>query len=77
MHLSAGELLREESATGSEEAKLIDNYIKEGKIVPVRITCALLKKAMRKHGWEVMNEKFTTLEARIPYRRISSKHGKL
>ena len=52
MHLSAGELLREEMATGSEEAKLIDVYIKEGQIVPVRITCALLKKAMRKWGWE-------------------------
>jgi len=59
-------LLREESATGSKEAMLIDDYIKEGKIVPVRITCALLKKAMKKHGWEVMNEKFMVLETRIP-----------
>ena len=53
VHLSAGELLREEMATGSEESKLIDSYIKEGKIVPVRITCKLLKKAMIKHGWNV------------------------
>ena len=55
MHLSAGELLREEMASGSEEAKLIDVYIKEGKIVPVKITCGLLKKAMKKNGWSVTN----------------------
>ena len=53
VHLSAGQLLRDEMATGSEEAKLIDHYIKEGAIVPVRITCKLLEKAMRKHGWAV------------------------
>ncbi|KAG5285456.1 hypothetical protein AALO_G00003590 [Alosa alosa] len=46
-HLSAGDLLREErSRTGSEFGQLIDNYIKEGKIVPVEITINLLKKAM-------------------------------
>ncbi|KAL2097752.1 hypothetical protein ACEWY4_006959 [Coilia grayii] len=46
-HLSAGDLLREErSRTGSEFGQLIDNYIKEGKIVPVEITINLLRKAM-------------------------------
>ncbi|KAF4089440.1 hypothetical protein AMELA_G00066840 [Ameiurus melas] len=46
-HLSAGDLLREErSRTGSKVGQLIDNYIKEGKIVPVEITINLLKKAM-------------------------------
>ncbi|XP_062382708.1 UMP-CMP kinase [Sardina pilchardus] len=46
-HLSAGDLLREErSRTGSEFGQLIDNYIKDGKIVPVEITINLLKKAM-------------------------------
>ncbi|XP_076151431.1 UMP-CMP kinase [Alosa pseudoharengus] len=46
-HLSAGDLLREErSRTSSEFGQLIDNYIKEGKIVPVEITINLLKKAM-------------------------------
>lgn len=46
-HLSAGDLLREErSRKGSEFGQLIDNYIKEGKIVPVEITINLLKKVV-------------------------------
>lgn len=46
-HLSAGDLLRAERAReGSECGQLIDNYIKEGKIVPVEITISLLRKAM-------------------------------
>ncbi len=51
MHLSAGDLLRAEMASGSEQAQLIDQIIKEGKIVPVAITCGLIKKAMHTHGW--------------------------
>ena len=31
---------------------MINNYIKEGKIVPVDVTVGLLKKAMEKNGWE-------------------------
>ena len=46
VHLSAGELLRKECASGSENGKLIENYLKEGKIVPVEITINLLKKEM-------------------------------
>ena len=42
IHLSAGELLREEQKSGSENGELIDTYIKEGKIVPVEITVNLL-----------------------------------
>ena len=30
---------------------MINNYIREGAIVPVRITCALIKTAMQKAGW--------------------------
>lgn len=46
-HLSAGELLRKEMSTpGSEHGTLIDNYLKEGKIVPVKITLDLLKRQM-------------------------------
>ena len=51
MHLSAGDLLRAEMKSGSEQAALIDNIIKEGKIVPVAITCGLIKKAMQDQGW--------------------------
>ena len=42
VHLSAGELLREEQKSGSENGELIDTYIREGKIVPVEITVNLL-----------------------------------
>uniref|UniRef100_A0A0K0DX59 UMP-CMP kinase n=1 Tax=Strongyloides stercoralis TaxID=6248 RepID=A0A0K0DX59_STRER len=46
-HLSAGELLRQErNRKGSEFGKIIDNHIKNGTIVPVEITCKLLKNAM-------------------------------
>ncbi len=45
-HLSAGDLLRAEQATNSPQADLIKSYIKDGKIVPVDITCGLLLKAM-------------------------------
>jgi guanylate kinase len=45
-HLSAGDLLRGEKQRDSPQAVLIKNYIKEGKIVPVEITCGLLLKTM-------------------------------
>ncbi|KAJ3105463.1 bifunctional uridylate/adenylate kinase [Phlyctochytrium planicorne] len=48
-HLSAGDLLREErNRKGSPYGELINNYIKEGKIVPFEITIALLHAAMQK-----------------------------
>jgi UMP-CMP kinase len=48
-HLSAGDLLREERAReGSEFGALIEDYITNGKIVPVEITCSLLENAMNK-----------------------------
>ena len=49
VHLSAGDLLREEQAReGSEYGQLIAEYIKEGKIVPQEVTIALLRNAMKK-----------------------------
>ncbi len=54
IHLSAGDLLRTEMASGSEVAELIDKIIKEGKIVPVKITCGLIRKAMEEAGWEAI-----------------------
>ncbi|EER02165.1 conserved hypothetical protein [Perkinsus marinus ATCC 50983] len=53
MHLSAGDLLREErNREGSEYGDLIEKYIREGAIVPVEITVNLLKRAMEKRDWE-------------------------
>lgn len=52
-HLSAGDLLREErNRPGSEYGDLINEYIKEGKLVPVDITVNLLLKAMKTYRWE-------------------------
>ncbi|KAI9026917.1 adenylate kinase-domain-containing protein, partial [Hyaloraphidium curvatum] len=48
-HLSAGDLLREErNREGSEYGDLINDYIKNGLIVPMEITIALLSNAMAK-----------------------------
>lgn len=50
VHLSAGDLLREErSNPESKHGKLIDDCIKEGKMVPGEIPLALLRAAMTKH----------------------------
>ncbi|XP_022747515.1 UMP-CMP kinase 3-like [Durio zibethinus] len=53
-HLSAGDLLRAEIKSGSENGTMIQNMIKEGKIVPSEVTIKLLKKAMLESG----NDKF-------------------
>ncbi|XP_067634869.1 UMP-CMP kinase [Eurosta solidaginis] len=51
VHLSAGDLLREERVReGSEYGSLIEEYIRNGKIVPVAVTCSLLEKAMKTSG---------------------------
>ena len=44
MHLSAGDLLREARDSGSPDGKLIDDYIRNGEIVPVEITISLLQR---------------------------------
>lgn len=47
VHLSAGDLLRAEQVReGSQYGELIKTYIREGKIVPMEITVALLSNAM-------------------------------
>ena len=50
IHLGAGDLLRAEAKKDTEEGKLINSIISQGKIVPVKITCSLLKKAMDESG---------------------------
>jgi len=50
VHLSAGDLLREEQQNPeSQYGKLIKENIEAGKIVPAEITIQLLRKAMEKH----------------------------
>ncbi|KAF9907778.1 hypothetical protein BX616_000336, partial [Lobosporangium transversale] len=51
VHLSAGDLLRaEQERPGSQYGDLIRSYIKEGKIVPMEVTIALLENAMLASG---------------------------
>lgn len=48
VHLSAGDLLREEQQrAGSQYGELIKSYIKDGLIVPMEVTIVLLENAMR------------------------------
>jgi len=57
-HLSAGDLLRaEQERPGSEFGELIKGYIKDGKIVPMKVTLVLLENAMR-DGIEKGNTRF-------------------
>ena len=50
VHLSAGDLLRQERDSGSKDGDLIESYIRDGQIVPVEITIALVRKAMERSG---------------------------
>ncbi|CAJ0960110.1 unnamed protein product, partial [Mesorhabditis belari] len=50
VHLSAGDLLREEQESKSQYGQLIAEHIRNGTIVPVAITCALLENAMKASG---------------------------
>ena len=53
VHFSCGDLLREASQNNDEDSNLINEYIREGKIVPVKITCSLMKRAMDNCGGTV------------------------
>ncbi|KAG2672036.1 hypothetical protein I3760_13G019700 [Carya illinoinensis] len=53
-HLSAGDLLRAEIKSGSENGTMIQNMINEGKIVPSEVTIKLLQRAIAESG----NDKF-------------------
>ncbi|KAL9234667.1 hypothetical protein vseg_009513 [Gypsophila vaccaria] len=53
-HLSAGDLLRAEIKSGSENGAMIQTIIKEGKIVPSEVTVQLLQQAME----DCENDKF-------------------
>lgn len=51
VHLSAGDLLREErQRPGSEYGEMIEEKIRNGEIVPVEVTCSLIHQAMQKSG---------------------------
>jgi len=52
-HISAGDCLREERISpNSAYGDLIESCIRHGSIVPVSVTCMLLKNKMQQLGWE-------------------------
>jgi UMP-CMP kinase len=58
-HLSAGDLLRaEQDRPGSQYGQLIKDCIKNGDIVPMEVTVALLENAMRETIASTGNKKF-------------------
>ncbi|KAJ1269797.1 hypothetical protein BS78_06G005000 [Paspalum vaginatum] len=71
-HLSAGDLLRHEIASGSEKGELILDIIKEGRIVPSEITVELIRKAMEmSNAKRVLIDGFPRCEEnRIAFERI-------
>ena len=52
IHFSTGDLLRAEISKGTEDGKLIKSIMSQGKYVPVKITCDLIKKAMDNYSKE-------------------------
>ncbi|RVD81104.1 uncharacterized protein DFL_008981 [Arthrobotrys flagrans] len=59
VHLSAGDLLREEqSREGTDYGELIKTYIREGKIVPMEVTIVLLENAMKRNIDQNKKSKF-------------------
>jgi UMP-CMP kinase family protein len=49
-HLSTGDLLREERQKQGELSQTIDQYIKEGKLLPSELVVKLLKNSIEAHG---------------------------
>jgi adenylate kinase len=47
LHLSAGDLLRDEVKRKSELGKKCEQLMKDGKLVPAEVTLSLLSKAMK------------------------------
>merc|ERR1712183_1159595 len=60
-HLSSGDLLRAELQSGSDRAKILDEIMKKGELVPLFVVLDLLAEAMRQNFWL----------KRIPHRWIS------
>lgn len=71
-HLSAGDLLRKEISSNSENGAMILDTIKEGKIVPSEVTVKLIKKAIKSSEYHMfLIDGFPrTEENRLAYERV-------
>ncbi len=48
-HVSIGDLLRAEVASGSETGKIVEKYMREGALIPMHINNAIVKKVLEKN----------------------------
>ncbi|GFP88276.1 ump-cmp kinase [Phtheirospermum japonicum] len=71
-HLSAGDLLRKEISSNSENGSMILSLIKEGKIVPSEVTVQLIQKAIeaRENDRYLIDGFPRSEENRIAYERV-------
>ena len=53
IHLSTGDLFRAEVKKKSEYSDIIEKSMKQGILVPLKISCILLKNEMINLGWDV------------------------
>lgn len=51
-HIDTGSLLREERANGTEEGKIADKYMSEGKLVPASLVVQMIRKRISKPDTE-------------------------
>lgn len=66
VHLSAGDLLRDEQKKGGEVGQMIKRLIAEGQIVPVAVTLGLLREAMKQNMAEGRNKFLIDGSDRLP-----------
>ena len=48
-HVSIGDLLRKEVASGSEKGKMLHEYMKQGKLIPLQINNEIIKEVLDKN----------------------------
>lgn len=78
-HLSTGDLMRKEMASGSELGQLINSYIKEGHLVPDDVTMSLLEKHIETLSEDTKGIIFDgfprTLNQTVQLERLMKKRG--
>lgn len=78
-HLSTGQMMREEMASGSELGKVLDSYISQGHLVPDDITIQILEQYIAKLPAETKGIIFDgfprTLNQAVQLERLMKKRG--
>ena len=78
-HLSTGQMMREEMASGSELGKVLDSYISQGHLVPDDITIQILEQYIEKLPTDTKGIIFDgfprTLNQAVQLERLMKKRG--